>query len=134
MIQLILLKDVYFQMVRYCLSQRPFEACGFISGSNQIASRCWTIRNIERSPVSFTMDDGNIEETFRKMEENREELYAMFHSHPTAPPIPSAFDIEHVVYPCSYIIVSLMGIRPRVQSYRIVEGKVRQERICLVTS
>ena len=127
-------KDAYVQMIQYCLSQGSFEACGFISGSHQIAKRCRTIRNIERSPVSFTMDMRDIEEAFRQMEEDHEELYAMFHSHPTAPPIPSAFDIEHVVYPCSYLVVSLMGSRPRIRSYRIAGGTVRQERICLVTS
>lgn len=130
--RLIILTDVYIQMVRYCLSQKPFEACGFLSGYHQMAKRCWIIRNIERSPVSFTMDDGDMEAALRQMEENHEELCAVFHSHPTGPPIPSEFDIEHIAYPCSFIIVSLMGIRPRVRSYRIAEGTARQEQIHLV--
>lgn len=124
--------EVYHQMIRYCMSQQPIEACGFLSGANQIASHFWPIRNEDQSPVSFTMNSVELDEAFTYIEASGEECYAMFHSHPTGLPYPSPFDIEHTVYPISSIIVSLSGYRPRIRSYRITEGNVYSERIILL--
>lgn len=124
--------DVYHHMIRYCMSQRPIEACGFISGTNQIARRYWPIRNEDQSPVSFTMNPVELDEAFTYIEAFGEECYAMFHSHPTGLPYPSPFDVEHSVYPISSIIVSLRGNRPQIRSYRITEGTVYPERIILL--
>ncbi|WP_152396988.1 M67 family metallopeptidase [Paenibacillus guangzhouensis] len=124
--------NVYRQMANYCVLQQPIEACGFLSGSNQVATRYWPIRNDDQSPVSFTMNPVELDEAFTRIEASGEACYAMFHSHPTGLPYPSPFDIEHMAYPISSIIVSLIGNRPRIRSFTIQEGKAYPERIILV--
>ena len=42
------------------------------------------------------------------MRDQGEELFAIYHSHPTSPAIPSAVDLEQAVYPAAlYLIISL---------------------------
>jgi proteasome lid subunit RPN8/RPN11 len=44
----------------------------------------------------------------KEMRESGEELFAIYHSHPTAPATPSASDIEQSAYPeAYYLIISL---------------------------
>ena len=44
----------------------------------------------------------------KTMRESGEELFAIYHSHPNAPAIPSARDIEQAAYPDAYyLIISL---------------------------
>lgn len=123
---------IYYEMVNYCLSQKPMEACGFLSGSNQVVQQLWPIQNTDKSPVSFTMDNLEIEAALETIRDSYQELYAMFHSHPTAPPYPSAFDIDNAHLPCSYVIVSLAYLRPRVKSFKISQGIVNRENIYLL--
>ncbi|WP_018759803.1 Mov34/MPN/PAD-1 family protein [Paenibacillus terrigena] len=132
MVGLVMTADVYRQMAHYCILQQPIEACGFLSGSDQVIRRYWPIRNDDQSPDSFTMNPGELDEAFTYIEAFGEECYAMFHSHPTGLPYPSPFDIEHMVYPISSIIVSLVGNHPRIRSYTITGGKAYPERIILL--
>lgn len=104
----------------HCLQQLPNEACGLLSGKNGRADTIWIMDNVDPSPVSFAMDVGQIRRVFQLMERRGEELVGIFHSHPTAPAIPSPHDIEHVSYPeVAYLIVSFAEIEPRVGCFRI---------------
>lgn len=125
-------RDIYYQILYYCLSQKPLEACGLLSGSNYMINTLWPIENIDKSPVSFTMNEAETKKALDKIKEKNEKLYAVFHSHPTAPPYPSAYDIEHFNYPMSYVIVSLNYVRPRLKSYKISNRTVHKEKIYLV--
>ncbi len=121
-------------MVHHCMEEKPLEACGLLSGSEGTVGRCWNIRNVNQSPVSFAMDMEQVVTALQQMKLHNEQLLGIYHSHPNSYPYPSIFDIEHVVYPCSYLIVSLNRLRPRVRSYRITEGDVLHEPIWLVPS
>lgn len=122
----------YRNMVGHCLGEKPLEACGLLSGIDGMASRFWPILNMDNSPMSFTMDMQQLDVALEQMERYGEQLLAVFHSHPASTAYPSAFDIEHVVYPCSYIIVSLLRLRPRVRSYRIAGNCAQPEPIRIV--
>ena len=51
--------------------------------------------------------------------ENKEALFAIYHSHPAAPPIPSQTDRELAAYPDAlYLIISLEQEPPIVRGYR----------------
>lgn len=79
------------------------------------------------------MDMEQLDTALKQMERAGEQLLAVFHSHPASIPYPSAYDIEHAAYPCSYIIVSLSRLRPRVRSYRIEGITAQPEPIQIVS-
>ncbi|RJG23274.1 M67 family metallopeptidase [Paenibacillus thiaminolyticus] len=125
--------QAYRDMVGHCIKEKPLEACGLLSGRNGIAARCWRIRNAEQSPVAFTMDGEELTRALHGMESLGEQLLGMYHSHPSGSPYPSPFDAEHAAFSCSYLIISLRRMRPRVRSFRFAEGTIREEQILLVS-
>lgn len=53
------------------------------------------------------------------------QLNGIFHSHPTAPPIPSNDDILNAHYPeATYFIISLLKKTPEVRCYSFRDSRV----------
>lgn len=129
---LVIQSQIYYDMINYCIARLPMEACGFLSGNHQVIRQIWPITNIENSPVSFTMAQQEKEAALAEIRSSNQELYAIFHSHPTAPAYPSPYDIRHAHLPCSYLIVSLAGPRPRARSFKISQGALYRESIVLM--
>lgn len=124
--------QAYRELAGYCVSKLPVEACGLLSGREGIAETCWPITNREESPTAFTMDEAELDMVLEEIERSGEELVGMFHSHPTAAAKPSPFDKEHIVFPCSYLILSLASGRPRLRSYKPHESELIPERITII--
>jgi len=97
------------------------EACGLLSGRHGCAETLWRMENTEKSPVAFAMDSRHILKVLQKMALKGESLVGIYHSHPTAPPLPSREDIAYAHYPeAAYLIVSLSSREPVLGCYRIV--------------
>lgn len=83
------------------------------------------MENIEKSPVAFAMDARQIQKVLHKMALKGETLVGIYHSHPTAPPLPSLEDIAYAHYPeAAYLIVSLSSSAPVLGCYRIAGPRV----------
>ena len=64
---------------------------------------------------------------FREMDDNGEELVAIYHSHPASQPYPSPTDRAEAHYPeAVYVLVSLRTSAPEVRAYRIADDMVRE--------
>ncbi len=71
------------------------EICGLISSKNNEAIRCYPVTNVAENPENrFLFDSQQHISAIKKMRENNETLFAIYHSHPTAPACPSALDLE----------------------------------------
>jgi proteasome lid subunit RPN8/RPN11 len=95
----------------------PQEACGLIGGvvdgDRKIAVQLVPLVNARRdTPRNRYLIDP---EAFRRAEvrlaRDSLEVIGVYHSHPEAPAVPSAFDREHAWPWYSYAIVSVMGRR-----------------------
>lgn len=114
---------IWREMVDHCILERPYEACGLLSGRNGRVQTIWRMANVDKSPVSFSMDMEQLRRVLLRIHQRGEQLLGIYHSHPTAPPIPSAEDIAYAYYPeAAYIIVSLAQKQPTFGCYR-VRGK-----------
>lgn len=84
------------------------EICGFIGQKNN-QYNCYPVENIADNPATqFLMEPAKQLVAMKAIREDDEELFAIFHSHPTAPAIPSASDLELSAYPDAYyLIISL---------------------------
>lgn len=85
------------------------EVCGLIAGRDGKPTRCLTIKNTDRDPAHhFLLDPKQQIDAMRAMREQGEELFAIYHSHPDTPPLPSSEDLELAAYPeALYVVVSL---------------------------
>lgn len=117
-------KQVYEQMVEYCMVESPIEACGLVSGKENKGLTLWQVPNEDKSPNRFKISEESMKKTIVKIEKKGEQLTGVFHSHPVTRAYPSFFDIKNHAYPTvAYIIVSLLKSEPVVKCYRITENK-----------
>jgi proteasome lid subunit RPN8/RPN11 len=71
------------------------EICGLISSKNNEPVHCHPIKNVAENPANrFLLDPKQHISAVKKMRENGEALFAVYHSHPTAPACPSTLDLE----------------------------------------
>lgn len=113
-------------MVNHCKTEFPLEACGILSGKNGVIETIWRMKNVDHSPVSFSMSEKEIRTVFDLIEKKNEEVLAIYHSHPTAAAFPSHGDIAYNNYPeLFHIIVSLIRASPEVKAYKIIGAKVK---------
>lgn len=85
------------------------EVCGLISSKEGVPNRCYAIDNVADQPSQqFLLDAKQQIAAMATMRENGETLFAIYHSHPTAPALPSNADLQFAAYPDAlYFIISL---------------------------
>lgn len=85
------------------------EICGLVSSKNNIPTQCYPIENIAEQPKNrFTLDPKQQIAAMKHMRENGEDLFAIYHSHPSAPACPSTLDLAEATYPeALHFIISL---------------------------
>ncbi len=105
------------------------EVCGLISSKNGVASHCYPVTNVAEQPEQrFLLDAAEQIAAMAAMREHGEELFAIYHSHPSAPANPSATDLEQAAYPeVLYLIISLntKGIL-EMRGFRIEDNNARE--------
>lgn len=110
------------------------EICGLVSSKNNVPVQCYPIENVAEQPQDhFTLDSKQQIAAMKQMRENDEELFAIYHSHPTAPACPSTLDLEAATYPeALHFIISLntKGIL-ELRAFRIANRNATEVRVTL---
>lgn len=85
------------------------EVCGLIAARDGVPCRVIPVRNAARDVQQlFDMDERELIDAAKAMRGSGEELFAIYHSHPDAAPVPSRADIERAGYPEKlHLIISL---------------------------
>jgi proteasome lid subunit RPN8/RPN11 len=119
-------------ILEHCLEEKPYEACGILTGRGSQVLQAYATDNAKRSPVFFEVEGEQQERVFREMEERGEELLAIYHSHPTAPALPSLNDVNQAVHfpQAIRVIISLNG-PTAVRAFHIQNGKVKDVMIAI---
>lgn len=102
-------RKIASQLLHYAQRTPEMEICGLISSKNGVPQTCYPISNIEQEPQThFLLNSHEQIVAMKQMRENGEDLFAIYHSHPTSPACPSALDLEMANYENTlYFIVSL---------------------------
>jgi proteasome lid subunit RPN8/RPN11 len=108
-------------------ARSPEEACGLVAGSGSQPQNVIPIANILHSPVRYRMDPQAQIDAFLALENQGQELLAIYHSHPAGPETPSPTDIAEAYYPDSlYLIWSPAAAGWRCRGFQIVRGAVTE--------
>ena len=125
-------RNVYRLVLQHCQDEVPLEACGIMTGVGEQVRAAYPMTNVRRSPVAYRIKEEEQLAAFHEMDERREELVAIYHSHPTTAARPSATDINMAYYPeALYIIISLTEATPAINAFRIVDGQAAQVPIAI---
>ncbi len=97
------------QLLHLAQISPDLEVCGLIGSKNGLPSSCYPVNNIADQPRQrFQLDASQQISAMAKMRDQGEQLFAIYHSHPTAPATPSPTDLELASYPeALYLIISL---------------------------
>ncbi|MDD5275245.1 MAG: M67 family metallopeptidase [Methylovulum sp.] len=86
------------------------EVCGLIGSKDGIPSHCYPVTNTSAQPQQrFLLDASEQIAALTRIREQGEELFAIYHSHPSAPAQPSALDLDMAegYENALYLIISL---------------------------
>ena len=121
------------KMIAHSRKEFPNEVCGIMAGKNGKVIKVYEMNNIDASPFTFFMDP---KEQFKVMKEIRGlemEMIGIYHSHVASQAYPSSHDVELAFYPnvlCT--IISLQDTKnPVIKSFKIYEGKIKEEEVSI---
>ncbi|MBI3324706.1 MAG: M67 family metallopeptidase [Candidatus Omnitrophica bacterium] len=127
------------EIIKHCLSAYPKEACGILAGNTITSTEkpprealyVYPMRNVEESPVGYSMDPKEQLLVEKKMRERGQRMLGIYHSHTATEAIPSPVDVSLAISPdISYLLVSLKDrSRPDIKTYRIVDGEILRENL-----
>jgi proteasome lid subunit RPN8/RPN11 len=117
------------QLLHFAQISPESEICGLIGGIDGHPSHCYPVNNCSDHPENrFQLDARQQIAAMVQMRERGEELFAIYHSHPGAPAVPSASDLALAAYPEALnLIISLntQGVL-EMRGYRIVDQKAEE--------
>ena len=121
-------------IVAHASGEYPKEACGVVAGAQGTGTAVVRMRNVDASPISYTMDPQEQLQVMKRLRTERLEMLAIYHSHTATPAYPSPTDVRLATYPdVTYLLVSLQdAAHPDVKGYRIVDGVIAPEELRIV--
>lgn len=118
-------RAVVNRLLQCAQSQPERETCGLIGGLHGRPVSVYPVANVAEPPTSrFTLDPGQQIAAMRTMRERGEDLFAVFHSHPSAPAEPSARDRAEAGYPDALQLIVSLGTRGvlELRGFRLLPG------------
>jgi [CysO sulfur-carrier protein]-S-L-cysteine hydrolase len=105
------------ELVSIAKDALPDEACAFLLGKNDTVVKILPTRNLDKSPVTFSIDPGEVLYAYNIAESKGLQVVAIFHSHP-AKPSPSSTDIKFMeINPVVWLIYSTTEWRLKAYVY-----------------
>ena len=124
--------SVLGQIAALAMTETPLECCGFLVGvfGSDIAQEFHACRNTAESKIIYTVDPKDHLRIERNAEERGLAIIGVVHSHTHTEPYPSPTDVAQAPDPAwHYVIIGLKHAEPETRSYRIIDGKISENRI-----
>jgi proteasome lid subunit RPN8/RPN11 len=103
-------------LTEHAENEKPNESCAILFGKDSLVSEVFLTKNIEESPVNFTISNKQLIEGYKIAEEKNVEVIGIFHSHPNSEAYPSNTDKKFMQSnPVAWIIYS--GINKDFKAY-----------------
>jgi [CysO sulfur-carrier protein]-S-L-cysteine hydrolase len=107
--EIVLPRKLVNELLHNAQLSEHLEVCGFISKNKTGQYTCHPVQNIAETPSKrFLMAPEEQISVMKEIRDKGEEVFAIYHSHPTAPARPSISDTEMPSHPeAYYLIISL---------------------------
>lgn len=120
--RLVLPADVFEAMLAQARAEQPNECCGLLAGgiadgAGRVVMR-YPLVNELASPTEYNAESRGLFQAHKDMRAKGLEVLAVYHSHPTSPPVPSRKDRErNYSEDVVSIIISLLTDPPEVRAW-----------------
>ena len=119
-------------MLAQATAELPLECCGLLAGPPSqdglalCVRRCYPLVNAAASPTEYESEAHSILAADKDMRAMGWTVLAIFHSHPTSPPVPSRKDVERNYYGDTvvHLIISLQSAQPEVRGWWLTDAGV----------
>jgi proteasome lid subunit RPN8/RPN11 len=130
-----LAREARDEIIAHARQEAPIEACGYLAEKDGVVSRVFRLTNADVSPVHYTLVPAEQFAAVHEMRESGHQLRAIYHSHPATPASMSQEDLR-LAFECglSYVIVSLAGEEPVVNSFTITGSVASAEEIKIIAT
>ena len=109
-------------LAEHAEKENPNESCALLFGRDNLVSEVFLTKNIEESPINFTISNEQLIEGYNLAEGKQLEVIGIFHSHPNSEAYPSNTDKKFMHNnPVVWIIYS--GISKKFRAY-ILESDI----------
>ena len=120
--KIILSQSIKKILTNHAENENPNESCALLYGNDETVSDVFLTKNIEESPVNFTISNEQLIEGYKIAEEKKLPVIGIFHSHPNSEAYPSSTDKKFMhSNPVVWIIYS--GVNKNFKAY-ILESDV----------
>jgi proteasome lid subunit RPN8/RPN11 len=79
-------------LTEHAENEKPNESCAILFGKEDTVSDIFLTKNIEESPVNFTISNEQLIEGYKIAEDKQLDVIGIFHSHPNSEAYPSNTD------------------------------------------
>ncbi|HEY6607644.1 MAG TPA: M67 family metallopeptidase [Candidatus Limnocylindria bacterium] len=131
-------RAIALEILDHARVEVPNEACGLLSGSLVAgrADRYHRARNAEASPYVYSVHPDDLVRIVIGIEDDGDDLVAIFHSHTHSPAVPSPTDRREARYPdVFYVLASLSdpdaGPEAALRAWRITDGESREVELAI---
>lgn len=107
-------------LANHAYNEKPNESCailfGRVDGQKTIVNEIFLTKNIDESPVNFTISNEQLIKCYKTAEEKNTDVVGIFHSHPNSEAYPSETDKKFMdSNPVVWVIYS--GISDKFKAY-----------------
>jgi len=119
--------DILAAMLEHSRAELPNECCGLLAGRVAdgvgVVTKRLPLVNSAASPTEYWSEPRSMLQAEKTMRAEQLDLLAVYHSHPTSPPIPSRTDLARNFYGESvqHLIISLEKPQGEVRAWRLRE-------------
>lgn len=129
---LILSRPLVQKLFAHAQMEPDAEVCGLIGAQDGNAMSHYPVKNLSPQPNRlFQMDEQAQIAAMKGMRERGEELFAIYHSHPTSPPEPSSRDSEGMSYPDAWYLIISLNIKGvlEMRAWRLEDGSLNEHKV-----
>jgi proteasome lid subunit RPN8/RPN11 len=117
------------EMVEHARAEAPNECCGLLIGTCQQIDLAFRARNRRPGPNTYLIDPRDHFAAIKAARQAGAEVVGYYHSHPDAPPAPSATDRRDAVAGAHYYVIVTPGggaASPSIAAFWLRHGNFQQ--------
>lgn len=136
--RLVIPRSLYDAMIAHAQAELPNECCGLLAGRAEgetgVALARFALANDLSSPTEYLSNPRELLDAMKAMRRSGTDVLAIYHSHPSSPPVPSRTDLErnHWGEAAVHLIIGLGERTPQVQAWRLDEATYRAVEFAIV--